>query len=248
MTINVETRGDSDAPAIIFIHGSGGSSATWFMQLRGLSDDFHIVAIDLNGHGKSPDRSESNTTDSYLADIKEIVKNYDRPVIGGHSMGGMLAQLFALKHPEMIGGIILVGTGARLRVAQFIFDTLDNNFDEYVEGAGNFMFHESASEELIDSSKREIRKCNPVIIRRDFAACNGFDIMEKVADISLPTLILVGDQDLMTPVKYSEYLHDKIQNSKMHVIDNAGHSVMLEQFEEFNSHIKNWMRSIKTPN
>ena len=245
MTINVETRGDSDAPVIIFIHGSGGSAATWFMQLKGLSKDFHVVAIELNGHGKSPDQSASNTTDSYLADIEQIVSKYNRPVIGGHSMGGMLAQLFALKHPDLIGGIILVGTGARLRVAQFIFDTLDNNFDEYVEGAGNFMFHEDASKDLIDASKYEIRKCNPVVIRRDFAACNEFDIMDRVSEISLPTLILVGGQDIMTPVKYSEYLHDKISNSTLHVIEKAGHSVMLERFEEFNSHVKDWMESLE---
>ena len=111
MSIHSEKAGNKDAPTIIFIHGSGGSSATWFMQLRGLSNDFHIVAIELNGHGKSLDRAEEDTTESYLIDIEEIVKQFDRPIIAGHSMGGMLSQLFALRHPEMIAGIILVGTG-----------------------------------------------------------------------------------------------------------------------------------------
>ncbi|MGY5878898.1 MAG: alpha/beta hydrolase [Candidatus Thorarchaeota archaeon] len=244
MSINTERAGNEDAPAIIFIHGSGGSSATWFMQLRGLSDSYHVIAVELNGHGKSPDRQEENATESYLADIGEIVKQYDKPVIGGHSMGGMLAQLFALRYPELISGIILVGTGARLRVAQFIFETIDNNFDEYVEGAGNFMFYEDTSKELIEASKIEIRKCKPAIIRRDFAACNGFDIMDRVSEISLPTLILVGEQDIMTPVKYSKYLHDNMQNSTMHVIEKAGHSVMLEQPREFNTHVKDWMKSL----
>ena len=244
MSIHTESAGNKDNPAIIFIHGSGGSSATWFMQLRGLSDNFHVVAIELNGHGKSPDRSEDNTTESYLSDIEKIVKQYNRPVIGGHSMGGMLAQLFALKYPELVSGIILVGTGARLRVASFIFETIDNNFDEYVEGAGNFMFYEDASKELIEASKFEIRKCKPEIIRRDFAACNGFDIMDKVSEISLPTLIIVGEQDIMTPVKYSKYLHDTIQNSTMHAISEAGHSVMLEQPREFNDHVKDWMKTL----
>ena len=69
--------------------------------------------------------------------------------------------------------------------------------------------------------------------------------MGLVSEISLPTLILVGGQDIMTPVKYSEYLHNKIANSTMHVIENAGHSVMLEKFEEFNSHVKNWMDSLE---
>ena len=215
------------------------------MQLRDLSDEFQVVLIELNGHGKSPDRSEKNTTESYLADIEEIVRKYDRPVIGGHSMGGMLAQLFALRYPHLISGIILVGTGARLRVASFIFETIENNFEEYIEGASNFLFYEDASKELIEASKHEIRKCKPAIIRRDFAACDGFDIMDIVSDITHPTLIIVGEQDIMTPVKYSQYLHDNIPNSIMHVIAKAGHSVMLEQPHEFNAHVKDWMKTLQ---
>ncbi|MHA1927923.1 MAG: alpha/beta fold hydrolase [Candidatus Thorarchaeota archaeon] len=244
MSINVEKAGDEDAPAIIFIHGSGGSAATWFMQLRGLSCDFHILALELNGHGKSPDRSNDNTIESYLTDIDEIVKQYKKPVLAGHSMGGMLAQLFALKYPDLIRGIILVGTGAKLKVASFIFEAIDNNFDGYVEGAGNFMFSEDASKELIEASKVEIRKCKPAIIRRDFAACNGFDIMNRISGISLPTLVVVGAQDIMTPVKYSKYLHDKFPNSTLHIIEKAGHSVMLEQPHEFNAHVKDWMKTL----
>ncbi len=244
MTVHIVTRGDSSKPPIIFIHGAGGSSATWIMQLRQLSSDFHIVAIDLNGHGMTPDRAEKNTTESYLSDIEEVVKKFDRPVLAGHSMGGMLSQLFALRFPELVRAIILIGTGAKLRVAQFIFDALENNFDTYVEGAANFMFDEHASEELIEASKKEIRKCKPPIIYRDFEACNQFDIMDIVSEISVPTLILVGNQDIMTPVKYSEYLLKNIPNSTLYTFDNAGHSVMLEQAEEFNEKISTWMRTI----
>jgi pimeloyl-ACP methyl ester carboxylesterase len=214
------------------------------MQLRGLSDNYHVVAVDLNGHGKSPDRAEENTTESYLSDIEEIVRRYTRPVIGGHSMGGMLAQLFALRYPDLISGIILVGTGARLRVASFIFETIDSNFEEYVQGTGSFMFYEDTSKELIEASKKEIRKCKPSIIRRDFVACNEFDIMDKVSELSLPALIIVGGQDIMTPVKYSNYLRDNIPNSTMHVIEKAGHSVMLEQPREFNAHVEDWMKTL----
>ena len=246
MSINVERAGNEDAPVIIFIHGSGGSSATWFMQLRGLSDDFHIIALELNGHGKSPDRSEDNTTESYLTDIKEIVTQYEEPVLAGHSMGGALSQLFALKHPEMISGIILIGTGAKLRVAPLIFDMLENNFEGYVDAAGSYMFHEKTSLELIEASKIEIRKCKPSVISRDFSACDNFNIMEVLSDISLPSLILVGQQDLMTPVKYSEYLHEKLPNSTLHVIENAGHSVMLEQHRQFNEYIKDWMSTLQS--
>lgn len=245
MPINVERAGDEDAPAIIFVHGSGGSAATWFMQLRDLSNDFHIIALELNGHGKSPDRSHANTIESYLIDIDEIVTQYEKPVLAGHSMGGALSQLYALSHSEKISGIILVGTGAKLRVAPIIFDMLENNFEGYVDAAGSYMFCEDTSSELIEASKIEIRKCKPNIINRDFAACDEFNVMEMISDISLPALILVGEQDIMTPVKYSNYLHEKLPSSTIHVIEKAGHSVMLEQPRQFNAHIKEWMSTLQ---
>ena len=245
MPINFEEMGDSNKKTIIFVHGAGGSSATWFMQLRGLSSDFHVVAVELNGHGKSSDRAEEDVLHSYLHDLHEVVTKFDKPFLAGHSMGGALAQLYALNHPEYLRGIILVGTGAKLRVNPMVFNLLDNDFDGYVEAVGNFMFHEETSEEMIEASKHEVRKCPPQIIHRDFELCDKFDIMDKVSQIKSPALILVGDSDVMTPVKYSTYLKDKIEGSVLHVIEGAGHSVMLEKFGVFNELIANWVNTIK---
>jgi pimeloyl-ACP methyl ester carboxylesterase len=159
-------------------------------------------------------------------------------------MGGALTQLYALNHPENLRGIILVGSGAKLRVTPIVFNLLDNDFEGYVEAVGNFMFHEETSEEMIEASKHEVRKCPLKIIRRDFELCDKFDIMDKVEKIRSPTLILVGDSDVMTPVKYSTYLKDKIEDSVMHVIEGAGHSVMLERFGVFNELVTNWVDTI----
>jgi pimeloyl-ACP methyl ester carboxylesterase len=244
MSVNFEETGDPEKKTIIFVHGAGGSAATWFMQLRGLSDAHHVVAIELNGHGKSSDRAEDDSVHSYLGDIHDVVSKFDKPILGGHSMGGALTQLYALAHPEILSGIILVGTGAKLRVTPIIFDLLENNFDGYVEAVGSFMFHENTSNEVIEASKHEVRKCPANIIGRDFELCDNFDIMGKVSQIELPTLILVGEEDVMTPIKYSTYLHEKIKGSVMHVIRTAGHSVMLEQFGRFNEYIADWVKSL----
>jgi pimeloyl-ACP methyl ester carboxylesterase len=159
-------------------------------------------------------------------------------------MGGALTQLYALNHLECLRGIILVGTGAKLRVTPIVFNLLDNDFEGYVKAVGNFMFHEDASEEIIEASKHEVRKCPVQIIRRDFELCDKFDIMDRVEKIKSPTLIVVGDSDVMTPIKYSTYLKDKIEESVMHVIEDAGHSVMLERFGVFNELVANWVDSI----
>ncbi|MFW9964770.1 MAG: alpha/beta fold hydrolase [Candidatus Sifarchaeia archaeon] len=244
MLLNYEEAGNSNKKTILFIHGAGGSSATWFMQLRGLSSKHHIVAIELNGHGKSPDRAEDDILQSYLDDVHKVVTKFERPFLAGHSMGGALAQLYALNHSENISGIILVGTGAKLRVTPIVFNLLDNDFEGYVEAVGNFMFYEDTSDEMIEASKHEVRKCDVQIIRRDFELCDKFDIMEKVKEIKTPTLIIVGDSDVMTPVKYSQYLKNEIEGSVLQVIEKAGHSVMLEKFGIFNEIVTNWVNGI----
>ncbi len=244
MSVHAEISGKSDRPAIIFVHGAGGSAATWMMQLRGLSDSFNIIAIDLNGHGKTADRTQNDTTKSYLEDINNIVAHFEQPILAGHSMGGMLTQLYALAHPNMIRAIILTSTGAKLKVMPTIFEMIKNDFDGYIEAAGSFMFHKTSSGELVEASKIEMRKCKPEIICRDFAACDIFDIMDKVSSISVPTLIIVGRNDVMTPIKYSEYLHKEIHNSTLKIIDDAGHAVMLEQAGIYNKLVKEWVSTI----
>jgi len=242
MQVHFEELGDPDDKTLIFIHGAGGSSATWFLQLRDLSEYLHVVAIDLNGHSKSPDRNEPDVIKSYLNDIDSIVEKYDTPILGGHSMGGALTQLYALENPHCLSGAILIGTGSKLRVAPMIFDLLKNDFESYIQAVAEFMFHESASEKMITASQIEIRKCPPEIIARDFRLCDEFNIMDSVNKISIPSLILVGSHDQMTPLKYSQYMLDEIKGAQMEVIEAAGHSLMLEQSEEFNKRILQWMR------
>ncbi|MBD3404610.1 MAG: alpha/beta fold hydrolase [Candidatus Lokiarchaeota archaeon] len=243
MKVHYEERGMENSQVIIFVHGAGGSSATWYYQLKGLQDSFHVVAIDLNGHGRTVDRAEEDTVESYLKDIDTVVDNFERPILAGHSMGGALTQFYAQRFATKLSGIILVGTGAKLRCNPMIFDLLRNNFDGYIEAVGEFMFHENTPLELIEASKREVRKCSPDVISRDFGMCDAFDIMDDVCSIKLPTLIIVGDSDVMTPVKYSQFLADKIPNTTMKIIEEAGHSVMLEQWEQFNDTIIEWIHS-----
>ncbi len=240
MSVHIEQSRERGGTPVVMVHGAGGSSATWYMQLRGLTG-LHCVALDLNGHGKTPDRHPIDVRRSYLEDIHTVIKDYERPILVGHSMGGALAQLYALERPNDIRGLVLVGTGARLRVAQVIFDMLDSDFESYVTAAATYMFAKGTSESIINASLAEIRKCPVDIVRRDFVLCNEFDIMNRVKEISVPTLIIVGEEDVMTPVKYSKYLNEQIVGSRLAVISNAGHTVMLEQSDAFNETLKQFI-------
>ncbi len=247
MTVHYEESGTSNDETIIFVHGAGGSSATWIMQLRGLSTKMHVVSIDLNGHGATALRRERDVFDSYLHDIESVVSLFSKPILAGHSMGGALTQTFALQHPELLRGIVLVGTGSKLRVSPAIFEMLENDFERYVKAVAQFMFDKSTSQEVVSASQAEVRKCPVEVITRDFAVCDAFNLMDRVNEIEIPALIIVGESDQMTPMKYSQYMHQQVQTSKMVVLPQAGHAVMLEQAGKFNETVLNWISSLKKP-
>ena len=253
MNVHTEQSGKRNRTTVIYVHGAGGSSRIWSMQLsqrilnaqgqpNPIAAKVRQIALDLNGHGRTPDRQASDVTGSYLEDIDTVVSSCSNPILVGHSMGGALAQLYALRNPAKISGLVLVGTGARLRVAPLIFDFLDNGPNAYFDAIPKFMFHENTAKTIVDASQDEARKCPTHIIRRDFEVCNSFDMMEEVAKISLRSLILVGDSDIMTPAKYANYLHEKIVESELRVIPQAGHALMLEKPLEFNQAILDWLR------
>jgi pimeloyl-ACP methyl ester carboxylesterase len=104
------------------------------------------------------------------------------------------------------------------------------------------MFHESTPKTVIEASQAEARKCPVPIIRRDFEVCNAFDLMQDVNRIKLRTLVVVGDSDVMTPLKYAGYLNEKIAGSELCVISQAGHALMLERPFEFNKAILDWLK------
>ena len=93
---------------------------------------------------------------------------------------------------------------------------------------------------MVEASKAEARNCSPEIISRDFKMCDEFDIMDNIKQISLPCLIIVGNSDVMTPVKYSEYLASQMEQARIVVVPKAGHAVMLEKSTVVNAEIRRW--------
>jgi pimeloyl-ACP methyl ester carboxylesterase len=156
-----------------------------------------------------------------------------RVILGGHSMGGAITQQFALDSPQRLAGLILVGTGARLRVDPSILEaTADaQRLEEAVDAIIDWSFSESAPERLTELARRRMLDVDHIVIHDDFVACDQFDVMDRVNEIKLPALVLCGEQDRLTPMKYSEYLFDKLVQARLIRVPDAGHMVMLEQPE-----------------
>jgi len=119
----LETGGG--APTLCLIHGAGGNTLSWIRQLEGLADAARVVALDLPGHGES-EGGGCRRIEDYARVVGGFISaaGLGRVVLGGHSMGGGIAQTVALEHPELLAGLVLVGTGARLRVLRRIFELL----------------------------------------------------------------------------------------------------------------------------
>ncbi len=231
-------RAGQGRPALLFIHGAGGDHTIWGEQLRELAQDFSVIALDLNGHGRSPAR-EGDGLQTYVEDVLAVLHAVSEPtVVIGHSMGGAIALTVALQRLKNLLGLGLVGTGAKLKVHPQILELCQSDFEKAVELVVSWAFSEQADPLLKDRSREQMLRNGQAALSRDFLSCSTFDVMSRLSEISVPTVVICGSEDKLTPVKYSEYLHKNIPNAQLRVIERAGHMVMLEQPHAVNSALR----------
>jgi pimeloyl-ACP methyl ester carboxylesterase len=219
---------------VLFLHGAGGSVSSWHFQ-KGLQTVCEVVLVDLPGHGKSGGEGSRNIG-GYVESVRAAIteNGLEGCYVAGHSMGGAIGISLALASPELLAGLVLVGTGARLKVFPKILEGILKDKETTVRTIAGFAFSRKASPSLIEAGIAEMMASPKEVIHGDFSACDLVDLMEGVKSIDLPTLIIAGADDALTPVKYSEYLNREIRGSRLAVIPDAGHMVMLEKPEETN--------------
>jgi pimeloyl-ACP methyl ester carboxylesterase len=227
---------------LLFIHGAGGGQYTWSYQKVFFEKRFNPIIIELPGHGESGGEGEDEIG-KYAEDLHVFLKamGLRKVFLVGHSMGGAIVQTLALTQPEVIKGIVLVGTGAKLKVLPMILDGIKNNFEETVQSITRFAYSRKVSSDLIERGISNMIGCRPEVLYGDFLACDRFDLMNDIEKMDLPALVLCGNEDELTPVKYSQLLHQRIKGSKLEIFPNAGHMVMLESPEAFNEKVREFI-------
>jgi pimeloyl-ACP methyl ester carboxylesterase len=226
---------------LIFIHGSGGCKEVWHYQTSHFSQ---ADAVALPGH---PCSEPCTSVDSYVEWLRGYILDTGQidVVLAGHSLGGAIAQLYALKYPEDLKGLILIGSGARLRVGtmylEMIAQAKSNRsiFEDFFHKSYEFI-----EPELRGVLQRKALECNPAVLLNDMLCCDRFDIMDRVHEIRLPTLAICGSEDIMTPPKYTKYLAHKIEGARDVIIEGGTHMVFAEQPGVVNQAIEDFLNSL----
>ncbi len=244
----------SDTP-IFFIHGSGDSARIWRLQVEHLGPR-HAIAVDLPGHGQRPDslppevsvqdyaRVAHDIVRGELGELGELHLEQHRPIIAGHSLGGAIALQMGLDYGDELGGLILIGTGARLRVHPDMLEGARSGSEVASRQLKTLAVSPDNAATIPEQLLSEGPQSGPTMLYRDLAACNVFDCMARLQEIRLPTLIICGTDDRLTPPKYSQYMHEHIAGSSLRVIPHAGHYVMREQPAELNAAIEEFLATI----
>lgn len=221
-----------EKPSLLFLHGAGGTHRHWGKQTQGIGDA-NRAALDLPGHGHSKGKGRQ-TIEEYADLVAEFVVALDleSPTVVGHSMGGAIALDLALRYGDRLGDLVLVGTGARLRVMPSLLQGLRGEYESTVDLLCGYAYGPLASEEMVRSGREEMMAIGPEVLLGDLLACDRFDVMGCLSEVRLPTLVICGEEDQLTPLKYSQFLADHIPGARLVTIPEAGHMVMLEKPQE----------------
>lgn len=234
-----------EKPSLIFIPGAALSKEFWAAQVEDLSDIANTIAIDLPGHmdskGVACERI-SDCAESVARLIKQI--KAPKPILCGLSMGGAVVQELLITKPEMFPAAILMHTGARLKVFPFIFETIEKDYAQYLDIVVDFSVSKKSDKTKIKALMKEIAVTESDVALKDFTACDQFDVMDRLGRIKAKVLVVVGDEDNITPSKYGEFLHQHIGSAQLKTIADAGHLSPIEKPEEVSQIIRIFLQKI----
>lgn len=257
-TLNVVERG-SGRP-LVLLHGITLSSLVWHYQLQDLADRYRVIAVDHRGHGSSKGGTGKWDLDRLALDLRELLEHLDlhSTVIVGHSMGGMMTLRFALDHADVLGdrvdGLVLMSTSGgpvhRLAAWRAMTEVVtpsarrlfslgdripgglfaDSDLSSLVFRLG---MGKAATPEHIELN-RLMTAATPISVWTELlSGVIGFDVRDRLGELKLPVLVLVGTRDLLTPPAAARELVSGLPGARpLETFPGGGHMLMLERREE----------------
>ncbi len=235
-----DNRVRNEAPALVLVHGAGGTHFSWG-EVRAVKFAA-AYSLDLPGHGRSPLPGRTSV-ESYADTVMAFVEalGLKKVIVGGISMGGAIAQAVGLRQPEWLVGLILVGTGATMPVGEAILNHILPDFHQTMRLIAKLEWPKGTDDAIVERSYQELASHDPQVVYDDFAACHAFDVRPRLNQISVPTLILAGTADRLTPLPQLEFLAHHIPQAKLALIEGAGHMMVLARPQLVAATIESWL-------
>lgn len=234
---------DPSLPTVVFLHGAGFDHTAWALHDRWFAHHgFAVLAPDLPGHGRSPGPplpSIGEMADWAIALLDAA--GVDRAKLVGHSMGSLIALEAAARHPGRVTALSLIGTAATMTVGPDLLKAAETNDQAAVDmvsiwGLG---FNAELGGSLAPGlwmhggAQNILRRCQPGVLFNDLSACNCYqNALAAAAMISVPTTLILGERDMMTPARAGKTLAAAIAHSRTIVLPSAGHILMTERPDE----------------
>lgn len=215
---------------VILLHGAGSNHLCWPAEIRRLQN-FHTIAIDLPGHGKSPGTGFHDLK-SYSKILLDFFREagWYRVFLVGHSMGGAIALQFALEHPDHLMGMSLLSTSASFSIKKEIVESFRSSKTSELgrEQIMNMIAPLKGQTTWFPSVKRSFKETRDSLIYADYRACNLFDVRSNIKEIQVPTQIFAPTNDSFVSYSSSSFLAKEIPGAELVSCFQNGHMVMLE--------------------
>lgn len=247
LTIHYEAPRGLAAPVgqrVLYVHGTGCNTKVWTSHMTSLAEAHIPVAIDLPGHGQSGGGGFRGMADytHYVMGLADAL-DWDQFVLAGHSMGGGVALTAALYDPERLKALMLIDTGARLRVAPAIIQAARRAAQSGQRNAPDRTVGYAAStpQSVAQAVYDMTADTRLEVTYKDWICDDMFDALARVKDIDLPTLAVCGDEDNLTPLRNHKFFRDQMPNCELQIIPQAGHWPFLEQPETFTGVVEDFL-------
>ncbi|MEO8544000.1 MAG: alpha/beta hydrolase [Burkholderiaceae bacterium] len=239
-------------PSIVLVHGSVTTSELFRETLAHFSDRYHLVAVDLRGYGHSQKPGFSYTMKQFSDDLLGVIEamQLQKTVLLGVSMGGFVAQRFALDYPERLAGLVLCATSDGELAAGLIDE---GDVAESVKRVGWRAFSQAmitgafppaTNPSLVQPLIAQIDTWNEQVIVGVTQSIKQFSTRDQLHRINVPTLLMAGGEDQQLPVSFSQRMAAEIQNSQLEVFDGVGHFMMIEDPARFHSILETFLAKI----
>jgi 3-oxoadipate enol-lactonase len=254
LDINYELSGRDGAPVVMLSHSLASSMLMWSPQLGALEPHFRILRYDMRGHGGSEAPEGAYTLEMLAEDAVGLLDalGIDAVHFVGLSIGGMIGQALALNHASRLKRLVLCDTSAIMPneakpiLQQRIAAARQNGMAEQVDGTLERWF----TPEYLKANPPEVEMIRQQIQSTSLAgyigcseALRGLNYLERLPEITLSTLVIVGEEDPGTPVAAAEAIHERIAGSKLVILPSARHLCNIEQAEAFNKVLMKFLRS-----